>query len=281
MMSGNRRPRILILSNPEKPDAIPALERLAAFAQPRAELIGTVPSLDVSSAIAARPDRIIVLGGDGTLIGVARSLGATPFPLVGVNMGKLGFLAEFSLDELCEQFDRVMTDDACVSRRLTLEVTLTTKKAQHALPAINDCVIQMGPPFRMIALDVYIDGERLTHLRGDGLAVCTPTGSTAHSLSAGGPVMAAELRAIGVTPLNAHSLTHRPIVVGPDATIEVRPVAVNSGSSVIVDGQTAMPLHEGDVLRIRRFPADFLLVRNPSLSPWDNLVRKLHWGQSP
>lgn len=274
--------RVMIVANREKPGVGETMKRLKAFAQSRASLVGAFDSLSVEAALRDRPDRLVVLGGDGTLIGVARSLGATQLPLIGVNMGKLGFLAEFSPDELCDQFDRAVGDDGCISRRLMLDVTLSTPgQPVRTLPAVNDCVFQMGPPFRMISLHVTIDGEHLTHIRGDGLAVCTPNGSTAHSLSAGGPVMAAELAAIGITPLNAHSLTHRPIVVGPDSVIEVRPEAVNSGSSLIIDGQVTFPLAECDVVRIRRAPAEFQLVRNPRHSPWHNLVTKLHWGQPP
>ncbi len=324
--------RVMIVANREKPGVGETMQRLKAFAESRASLVGAFDSLSVEAALRDRPDRLIVLGGDGTLIGVARSLGAAQLPLIGVNMGKLGFLAEFSPDELCDQFDRAVGDDRCISNRMMLEVTharagqsgstrvepiserpqvgqlserprvgqlselspveqlselpkvgaATTKQGtDRSLLAVNDCVFQMGPPFRMISLHVAIDGEHLTHIRGDGLAVCTPNGSTAHSLSAGGPVMAAELAAIGITPLNAHSLTHRPIVVGPDSVIEVRPEAVNSGSSLIIDGQVTFPLAEGDVVRIRRAPAEFQLVRNPRHSPWHNLVTKLHWGQPP
>lgn len=307
--------RVMIVANREKPGVGETLKRLKAYAQSRASLVGAYDSLRVEAALRDRPDRLVVLGGDGTLIGVARALGAAQLPLIGVNMGKLGFLAEFSPDELCDQFDRAVGDDRCISRRLMLELThvrvgqisepsrvgqlselppveqlselpkvgAATPRhgADRSLLAVNDCVFQMGPPFRMISLQVAIDGEHLTHIRGDGLAVCTPNGSTAHSLSAGGPVMAAELRAIGITPLNAHSLTHRPIVVGPDSVIEVRPEAVNSGSSLIIDGQETFPLAEGEVVRIRRAPAEFQLVRNPRHSPWHNLVTKLHWGQPP
>ncbi|MCC7292897.1 MAG: NAD(+)/NADH kinase [Phycisphaerales bacterium] len=314
MSASHGQRRVMIVANREKPGVSETMQRLKTFAQTRASVVGAFDSLNVEAALRDRPDRLVVLGGDGTLIGVARSLGAAQLPLIGVNMGKLGFLAEFSPEELCDQFDRAMSDDRCISRRMMLEVTharpgrsdgaqvgqlselprvgqlselpkagtpTTRHGTDRSLLAVNDCVFQMGPPFRMISLHVAIDGEHLTHIRGDGLAVCTPNGSTAHSLSAGGPVMAADLSAIGITPLNAHSLTHRPIVVGPDSVIEVRPEAVNSGSSLIIDGQATISLAEGDVVRIRRAPAEFQLVRNPRHSPWHNLVTKLHWGQPP
>jgi len=274
--------RVLILANPDKPGAPDALASLCSFVRDRAELTDASCSLDVSRAVSERPDRIIVLGGDGTLIGVARAMGEAQSPLIGVNMGKLGFLAEFSLESLCHELDAALGDDRLISRRMMLDVTLELRGGRDVKStAVNDCVIQMGPPFRMITLSITIDGEHLTRIRGDGLAVCTPTGSTAHSLSAGGPVMSPELRAIGLTPFNPHSLTHRPVVFGPDVVLEIRPEAVNSGSSVIIDGQVTHPLTNGDIIRVRRAKPEFHLVRHPRSSPWHNLVNKLHWGQTP
>lgn len=274
--------RVAILANMDKPGAAGMLERLTRFAESRCHV--TAAALGTDAGIAATQDahRVIVLGGDGTLIGVARSLGDAQRPLVGVNVGKLGFLAEFSPGDLCDQFDRILSDDALMTRRLTLDVRVeSSRKVKYQGMAINDCVIQMGPPFRMISLDVFIDGDHLTHMRGDGLAVCTPTGSTAHSLSAGGSVMSPGLRAIGLTPLNPHSLTHRPIVLAPDAVVQIRPHMVNNGTSVIIDGQVVLALHADDLITLRHGTVDIELIHNPRRSRWDNLVTKLHWGQAP
>jgi NAD+ kinase len=152
---------------------------------------------------------------------------------------------------------------------------------RHSSPAINDCVIQAGPPFRMITLGVQLDGAHLSNVAGDGLIVCTPSGSTAHNLSAGGPIVQPDVDAMILTPLNPHSLTHKPIVVNREARLEITAMIVNEGTTAIIDGQEPHPLRTADRVIIRRYAHDFLLVRNPRHDRWHNLVTKLHWGQSP
>ncbi len=274
--------RVFFLCNPDKPAASAAMEELRAFAISRCSLVGAEPGMDGRDAVKGRTERLIVLGGDGTLIGVARSLGLEQVPLIGVNVGKLGFLAEFSVEELKRCFERAIGDDALISRRTVLQVTVQRKDGPpHESLAVNDCVIQAGPPFRIIRLGVSIDGESLTDISGDGLIVCTPSGSTAHNLSAGGPILEAGVDAIVLTPLCAHSLTHKPLVVERESVIEIAATRVNAGTTAIIDGQVSLPLQPDDRITIRRFAADLQLVRNPLYPRWHNLTHKLHWGQSP
>lgn len=274
--------RVFLLGNPLKSPAQAGLEMLRRVIEGRAELVGVAMGLDGQPAVAARADRIIVVGGDGTLIGVARSLGRDQIPLVGVNVGKLGFLAEFSIDELQAQFDAAVIDDSLISRRAILHVSVKNGGSpQRTHLAVNDCVIQAGAPFRMINLGVAINGEQLTDVAGDGLIVCTPSGSTAHNLSAGGPIVFPDVDAIVLTPLCPHSLTHRPIVLERGVEIDVFAHATNEGTAAIIDGQVSCPLRPGDRVVIRRFEADFMVVRNPRYSRWHKLVTKLHWGRAP
>lgn len=281
-MSKTPTPSVFIIANPEKRAALGAFEELRAFAESRCRLIGAELGHDARAAVKSGANRIIVIGGDGTLIGIARSLGADQIPLIGVNVGKLGFLAEFSLDELKTVFGQVLTDESLVSRRTVLHVTVTSNgQARDGGLAINDCVIQAGPPFRIIELGVSIDADQLTQVAGDGMIVCTPCGSTAHNLSAGGPIMQPDVHAIILTPLNPHSLTHRPLVVERESVIEIEAIRVNEGTTAIIDGQVSHPLAPGDRLVIRRFSHDFLLVRNPQYARWHKLKTKLHWGQAP
>jgi NAD+ kinase len=274
--------RIYILSNPAKPDAAAALEEMRLFADSRCDVVGVDLGLDGRTATSANVDRIVVLGGDGTLIGVARSLGTDQVPLIGVNFGKLGFLAEFTVDELKQSFDRAVDDDSIVSQRAVLQVAVQRDgKIRDRSLAINDCVIQAGPPFRVIELGILINAEHLTDVAGDGLIVCTPSGSTAHNLSAGGPIMQPGVDAIIMTPLCPHSLTHRPLVIERESVIEILVRDVNEGTTAIIDGQVSSPLQPGDHVTIRRFETDYLLVRNPLYSKWHNLVTKLHWGKAP
>jgi len=282
MSVSKKQARVYLLGNPDKPAASAALEELQAFAAQRCSVVGSRLGLDPQPAVEGRATRIIVLGGDGTLIGVARALGAKQIPLIGVNIGKLGFLTEFSLDEIRTSFEEATSDDGLMSSRNVLHVEIDgPARAGESFLAVNDCVIQAGPPFRIVDLSLSINGEHLTIVRGDGLVACTPTGSTAHNLSAGGPIVQSGVDAIVITPLNPHSLTHRPLVVERDSRIEIHARRVNPGTTAIVDGQVSTPLATGDRVLIRRFEADFVVVRNPRYTRWHKLVSKLHWGHGP
>lgn len=280
MATAAGRRRVYLFGNPSKPHAQEAVERLKSVATAKFEVVGASLGKQIEEK-ARNADRIVVVGGDGTLIGVARSLAARQIPLIGVNVGKLGFLAEFSLDDLAGEFERAVNDDALISRRAALDVQIENGGVRHSSPAINDCVIQAGPPFRMITLGVQLDGAHLSNVAGDGLIVCTPSGSTAHNLSAGGPIVQPDVDAMIVTPLNPHSLTHKPIVVNRDAKLEITAMIVNEGTTAIIDGQEPHPLRTGDRVIVGRYAQDFLLVRNPRHDRWHNLVTKLHWGKSP
>jgi len=274
--------RVFVIANPDKRAAVSAFQDLRRFAESRCELAGAELTHDAQVAVRAGAERLVVIGGDGTLIGIARSLGAEQIPLIGVNVGKLGFLAEFSPDELKTTFDRALLDASLISRRTVLHVTVHSGgKATQSSLAINDCVIQAGPPFRIVELGVSIDGAHLTDVGGDGLIVCTPSGSTAHNLSAGGPIMQPDVDAIILTPLNPHSLTHKPLVVHRESVIDIQAVRVNEGTTAIIDGQVSQRMAPGDRVTVRRFSHDFLLVRNPLYANWHKLKTKLHWGQSP
>ena len=275
-------PRVYFLANPEKHDASATLEDIVSFASSRCTVAGSSVGLDGRPAIEAKANRIVVLGGDGTLIGAARSLGDSPIPLIGINVGKVGFLAEFSVNEFKSHFARVISDNSLVSRRTMLQSTIWHNKTSRTpIPSINDCVIRAGPPFRMVRLTVSINEEPLTELVGDGVIVCTPSGSTAHNLSAGGPIMQAGVDAIILTPLAPHSLTHKPLVIERESVIDIVATEVNPGTTVIIDGQVSCPLETGDRVTVQRFHRDFLLVRNPALGAWHHLITKLHWGRSP
>ncbi len=274
--------RIFLLSNPDKAAAAEAMDRLASFAASQCQIVGTATGLDCSRVCDDDIDRLIVLGGDGTLISAARSLGEKQVPLIGVNIGKLGFLAEFSLAELEAHFQRALCDESLLRKRMILEVTVSREgRVLDSHIAINDCVIRAGAPFRMVSLGIFIDDLPLTEVRGDGLIVCTPNGSTAHNLSVGGPILQHGVDAIVLTPMAPHSLTHRPLVVECDSVVDVIASSVNAGTTAIIDGQVLMPLEEGDRVTIKRFVCAMHIVRNPLYPRWHKLVAKLHWGQQP
>ncbi|HUU82106.1 MAG TPA: NAD(+)/NADH kinase [Phycisphaerae bacterium] len=276
------RRRIFILGNPGKPEVVEAFRDLVAFAEPRCHLVGAELSMDGRIALKAGAGKLVVLGGDGTLLGVSRSLGKRQMPLIGVNLGKLGFLAEFTVAELKDQFDRIVTDDTLIGQRMILQAGVHRMgTTRFRSLCVNDCVIRAGPPFRMISLSISVSGHHMTQVTGDGLIVCTPSGSTGHNLSAGGPLVQAGVKAIVLTPLAAHSLTHRPLVVERHSEIDITVDEANEGTTAIIDGQVSFPLAVNDTIVIRKYETNFEIVHNPLYPKWHKLVTKLSWGQSP
>lgn len=274
--------RIYVLGNPEKSEVREGIDAFCAFLSSRCQLVGSQLGLDAKSIVDTQPDYVVVLGGDGTLISVAREVCKHEIPLIGVNFGKLGFLTPFSAREFMEQFDDVVGASDLISLRTMLHVTIRRDGAElFDGTCFNDCVIHAGPPFRLITIGIELDGRKLTTVAGDGLIVCTPTGSTAHNLSAGGPLLMSDVHSIVVTPLSAHSLTHRPIVINADGKLVIQPVRVNPGTTAIMDGQIECGLHAKDKISIRQGDYRARLVRNPTRPKWHNLSTKLRWGRPP
>ena len=245
-----------------------------------AELVGTGILGEAPFLAAHRPDRVIVLGGDGSILAVARELGPCQVPIAGVNLGKLGFLAEFSAADVGRHLDAILHNPGIVSTRMMLHAVITRPEGQTVQSlAVNDCVVHAGPPYRMIDLSITVDGKHLTDFSGDGLVLATPSGSTAHNMSVGGPIVQSEVRALILTPIAPHSLTHRPLVVAGQSNIEVVARRANNGSMVVVDGQVPLSFNAGDRLLVSQAGCEFQLVHNPDQPPWYTLTKKLKWGQ--
>jgi NAD+ kinase len=274
------RRRVYILGNPDKAEVPEALDRIRTMVSAHAELVGATLAVDPSAAVAAGAEFLLVLGGDGTLLAVARALGERQIPLIGVNFGKLGFLTQFDDAHIETYLPRLLDDPSLIAERTMLDVQVVREGGQSAYRSVcvNDCVIHAGPPFRMIELDLELDGFDLTRVRGDGLIICTPTGSTAHNMSAGGPLLLADVAGIVLTPLNPHSFSHRPLVISASNRLRIKTVQVNSGTTVILDGQATTPLTGGDCLLVRENPTRWKLVRNPAWPSWNSLISKLRWG---
>ncbi|MBN1488903.1 MAG: NAD(+)/NADH kinase [Phycisphaerae bacterium] len=281
-MSANRKLRIYLVGNPAKPRVNEVQAALAHDLAPSVEVVGSGTTDDLSAVAGLAPDLVVVLGGDGTLLSIARGLGAHQIPIAGVNFGKLGFLAEFDIEEVKTYLESLVGEAPAYSERKMLEVTVRgADVAPHTELAVNDCVVHAGPPFRMITLAVRVDGELLTEMVGDGLILSTPCGSTAHNMSAGGPILLPGARGIVVTPLCPHSLTHRPLVVEASAVIEVTALRCNPGTTVSLDGQVSLPLCEGDAVAARCSPHRLKLVVRPGRPRWHTLITKLGWGRAP
>jgi NAD+ kinase len=272
--------KTVILYNPDKPDIQQTVDSVVECVARQADVLASGVIDDASKLAGQNPDRIIVLGGDGSILAVARVLNNRPVPIIGVNFGKLGFLAEFNVEELQRHLAEVLGDPQLISHRMMLAAAITRDGARTTCePAVNDYVVHAGPKYRMIELSISVNGEHLTNVSGDGLVLSSPNGSTAHNMSVGGPILEPAARAIILSPISPHSLTHRPLVVAADSTIEVVALKVNTGSTVVIDGQVSHPLLAGDRLTVQRGQQDFQLVRNPGQARWHTLTAKLKWGQ--
>ncbi len=230
------------------------------------------------TACAAEAELIVAFGGDGTILNVARSIGSRGTPILGVNLGKLGFLAEFGAEEL----DRVVSDIA--ANRYVVEERLVLRASSPAIPgrilyAVNDVVVDKSRSSRMIDLVTNIDGVFAVTYRGDGLIISTPTGSTAYALSNGGPIVVPTSRVIGMTPIAPHTLNGRPLVL-PDTSV-ITVVASDSGEELLlsVDGQQEAFLKSPVEVRVERAPYFIRLVKRIDRSYYDVLRAKLFWGQ--
>ena len=229
--------------------------------------------------LAESVDLMVVLGGDGTLIAVAREMGSRPVPILGVNLGNLGFLAEVAPDEQSEALERVLRGDLRIEERMRLEAVTERDGAEVGrYLGLNDAVISRGELSRMVHLETYTDDVFVATYRGDGLIVSTPTGSTAYSLSAGGPILLPGFDAFILTPICPHTLTQRPVVLPETCQIEIRVTTRDGGAQLTVDGQSGLTLEDGDRVVVRRSAHPVRFVVSPFRSRFDVLRTKLGWG---
>jgi NAD+ kinase len=275
--------KVLILGNMEKPGVADEIDSLLGWLEQLVSVSAVLPACGTLPADAANADLCVVFGGDGTLLSAARMLANTGVPLLGVNMGKLGFLAEFNVEHLRKHLPDILAGKAPVTERMMLQVCIRCGRdtERFTSPAANDMVVAAGEPFRMIDLRVCRGGEQIARYSGDGLIVATPTGSTGYNMSAGGTIMEPTLRALAITPIAPHSLSLRPIAVGVDQPITVHAERVNAGSAVIVDGQVHGSLYAGDVIDIRPAEMPLRIISHPGRTFFTTLSAKLQWGLNP
>src|SRR5512138_319389 len=240
-----------------------------------------VAVLTDEAEIAATADLVVVLGGDGTLIYAARVLGGRPVPILGVNMGSLGFMTEVPQSELYRALELVVSGRAEVSERMKLRVHLHrggSGKPSLDAEVLNDVVIGKGALARMAELDTRCSGNYVATYKADGIIVATPTGSTAYALAANGPIMYPTMRGVIIAPICPHTLTQRPIVVPETENIEI--VLMNDSEVFLtLDGQKGEQLQRGDRVQVKQSLNRVLLVRNPSIDFFGILRAKLRWGE--
>ena len=287
--------RIGIIAKQNKPEAVPIVRNVMEWLQAKKMEVyieeemenlltprpsGTNLYVMGKKEIPSQAEMIIVLGGDGTLLSVARLVGDHEVPILGVNLGGLGFLTEITLEELYRVLERVIQGDFVTDERVVLNAAVIRRGERLAeFVVLNDAVINKGALARIIDLEATINGEYLTTFKSDGLIISTPTGSTAYSLSAGGPIVYPSLHCMIITPICPHTLTNRPIVIPDD--VEIRAYLKTKQQEVILtlDGQQGFSLEYEDVVEIRKAEGRILLIKSPYRHYFELLREKLKWGE--
>lgn len=286
--------RVLIVANLDKPSVNAALRQAMTTIKKPSEIVGVITD-DAQDLSRVSADLVLVLGGDGTLLSAARRLGGRRIPLMGVNFGRLGFLAGFTPEDLPEYLELALAGELPSRPRMTLEASVVSSDVQCDLSdpqairanrrfgavALNDAVITAGEPFHMIELEITTDGHTGIRYAGDGAIVTSPSGSTAYNISAGGPIISAHLECICITPICPHSLAFRPVVISPESVVTICNLRVNRGTTLFCDGQASTRLVTGDRVLIHRASHDVLIVEHPKHREWRTLAEKLHWAISP
>jgi len=275
--------KLVILGNGIKPE-VPALAQALSGAlsqAPGLELAGV--DLSADSNLSALPaDVAVVLGGDGTVLHAARRMEDHPTPVLGVNVGRLGFLADLTPAAFQERLEDLATRKFTIDNLMTLACVLTPRSGPtRTFRGLNDAVVRAAPVFHLVDVGLSIDGESVMSYRGDGLIIATPVGSTAHSLSAGGPILPPNAHMFVVTPLCPHTLTQRPLVDSAHKVYEITPRGDGLSTVLVVDGQVQIPLQCGDRVSIRRGKTPFPMIRLPGHSFYRTLRDKLGWGAMP
>jgi len=287
--------RIGVVVKPHQPDALETLCRLTTWLNERGIKLVGLPEIERESIehqtgcavevvadteIAKQVDLILVLGGDGTMIATARMVSDTEVPVMGVNYGGLGYLAEFPLEDLFPALAGVLEGKYRIQHRLMLSVELWRgEELVTRNRVLNDVVVNKSALARIIEIEAYLNQQFVNLFRADGLIVATPTGSTAYNLSAAGPIIYPSMNAIVITPICPFTLSNRPIVVPDDSVIEVRLMTENEEVALTLDGQVGFDLQAADRVVIRKSNTAFNLVQPPNRNYFDVLRNKLKWGR--
>ncbi len=284
---GGRKPRVVVLASVNRPRVRADLGRITRILSASADIVAV--DEDQSYEFGESPvDLVVVLGGDGSILSAARRMGLHQRPVIGVNLGKLGFLAalkEHQLEEIwpdicaghCEIDSHVMLK--CSVWRNGKQVQLQNG-ADHVL-ALNEAAILGGPPYSMLQIDLYVDRELASTYSCDGLLISTPVGSTAHNLSAGGPILNRRLDAVVISPISPHTLTMRPVVDDANRIFEMCVMQGHESVSALADGRVLFNLQEGDCFCLEKAPVAFQMIAIPGKSEYLALREKLGWGGNP
>ncbi len=274
--------KIIVLGNAGREGVAEEVERLLPHLRACCDVL--LVDLEQRADLAERTDAelAVVLGGDGAILRAARQMGYCQLPVLGVNIGRLGFLADLDPEQLLHCVPEVLGRRYHITRHVMLECVVTEPgQPPRTCLALNEAAFHTLPPFPILDLTLSIDGEPAAHVRGDGLILSTPIGSTAHSLSAGGPILGQELEAFVVTPICPHTLTQRPVVDSADKTYTIAIGGRAEKAALVLDGQELIELNAQSHVLLRRAPVCFELVKVPGKSFYRTLQEKLHWGTLP
>jgi NAD+ kinase len=280
--------RLGVIGNRDYPDLAGVLQRLLTMATSLGVEMSLEANLRELARDAAPPevspeniDALLTLGGDGTLLRGARFLNGREIPVLGVNLGRLGFLSACGPDELGTAVSRLVSGDYRGEVRMMLEGRPGLTEDPRRWYALNDIVLHKSGKARVIWLRLEVDGEEVASYAADGIVMATPTGSTAYNLSVGGPVVVPGHASIIISPISAHALSIRPVVVPPDSTVVVRADDDGTERLVTVDGQVGATLGRSEMLVVRRASRSVILVRFPEMTFFTRMRRKLGWGLPP
>jgi NAD+ kinase len=284
-----------IIAKQNKPEVIPIVRNLVEWLRPKMievvmeagmvkqfhpPLTGPHLKSMEKEDIPTNVEMIIVLGGDGTLLSVARLVGEHDVPILGVNLGGLGFLTEITLEELYRVLEKVVQGDFITDERVVLHASVIRRGERMAeFVVLNDAVINKGGLARIIDLETTINGEYLITFKSDGLILSTPTGSTAYNLSAGGPIVYPSLHCIIITPICPHTLTNRPIMIPDDVEIRATLKTKQQEVTLTLDGQQGFTLEFEDVVEVKKAEGHILLIKSPYRHYFEVLREKLKWGE--
>lgn len=291
LAAGRPRPEVVILAAVNRPRVRAELKKIEATLAKSAQIVAV--DEDETFDFTHRPvDLCVVLGGDGSILSAARRMGLNQKPVIGVNLGRLGFLAALSEDELGEFWPAVCAGDFPVDEHVMLQCGIVRGERQQAADlasgemdiqqlALNEAAILGGPPFSMLQIDLYVDRQLASTYSCDGLIISTPVGSTAHNLSAGGPILQRRLQAVVISPISPHTLTMRPVVDRADRTFDMVVRQGHATVSAVVDGRELGRLAEGDCYRVQKAPVSFKMISIPTKGEYRTLREKLGWGGNP
>ena len=288
-MTNKHFPRLGVIVKPESERAPEGVKRIMQWGEKNSVeivLSNTAAALVKATGLNDEEliklsDGLIVLGGDGTLLGAARLATMNSIPLLGINLGSLGFITEVAFDELEQSLDKLAAGDYSIEERMMVNLKNGGAKEDGSHTALNEIVFSRKSTTKMIELSISVNGHHVSAYRADGLIISTPTGSTAYALSAGGPILYPLLDSLLICPICTHTLTNRPIVIPSDSVIELDFAARQEGLIATLDGQVYVDINENDHITVRRSNMVTRFIKVPDRTHYDTLRSKLNWGGKP